>query len=364
MVVYRNIIKRSRALAYSISLVCASHAYSISLPEEGFDVSINSYGDDDTSLTGPLILARKSLSEERTSVKFRAQQISVSDDSTYLIPNAPSYSESHSLFSAGVDYLYFDSVLSFSSGYSSLETTGKADINIDITQELNNGTSALFMGYSHDWLDDSDIDFHQKIQQFRLGNKLSISPSWAMHTSLGWALNDGDLENVLIQRRFQGSSFVGNLDLPGSRAEQSINISSINAKRTGSLKTHYKYSRSNWGQTGHAIQLSFNKIHSAKLSTNYHTRYFTQSESKYYVDSLATPDAGEIIFQSTDKMQAAIKTKEFGVSGKWRFKQAKQKKIHDLKLSFGYSFIRTDYKTFDPVASTGNLIHMNLSGLY
>jgi hypothetical protein len=335
------------------------NVYAIKLPEQGFSVSHNSYNDGDISLSGPLLLVRKTLSEDSLSLKVKYQSLALEDDTQEQIPNLPAYSETQSSLGAGFDYLYFDSSISFSSNYGTQDSSKLFDINMDIAQEFNNANRTLLMGYSHLWNDDSDLGLHNKTQIIRFGYKSIRSENWALLTNLEFASSDGDLEDFLAARRFQQPD---RTELPDSKTERSIKLTSINElKSNNSIRSSIALSKNNWGQDAKILSVIYYQERSRTFAMKYHARYLSNEESQYFLASIIAPQQP---FYSDQRTLAKQNFKEFGLSGQWKLKKRPGKRLDDFRIDLGYALIKSDYDTQPAISNSGSLVHLNFSSSY
>lgn len=344
---------------FALVSLSSLNAYAIQLPEQGFSISHNSYNDGDVSMSGPLFMARKTLSEDSLSLKVLYQGLELEDDSTEQLDNLPTYSESQTSFGAGIDYLYFDSSLSFSSNYGIQDTNKQFDINMDVAQEFNNANRTLLMGYSHKWNDDSDLGMHNKTQIIRFAYKSVRSEKWALLSNLDFASSEGDLEDFLTARRFQ---LPDRTTLPKSKTEKLLQLTSINElKRNNSIRSSIALTQNDWDQDGKTFSINYFQERSETFTMIYSARYVSRAESRYFLESIITPAQD---FYSDHRTLAKQNFKELGIAGQWELKKRPGKRLDDFKIDLGFSLIKSDYSTLSSVSNTGQLLHLNFSSTF
>jgi hypothetical protein len=341
------------ALLFGLNLSAAT------LPKQSFNLSYNDYSDGDYSIGGMSIYGRKTLLNDSLSLKLNYQDLSIEDNYQDQINNAPSYSEKQSIIATGVDYLYYDSILSLNSSYTSAESTKEFALALDVSQEYNNGASAILLGFQHHWEDDGDLGLHNKNRSFHIGRNFTIRPTWVMYTGFKFASADGDLENFQSARRFNDKT---RTNLPSGRSDQLLQIISSNDLRKGLfLNTTLDFSRNDWGQSGNNLELDFLRVRSEKLSVKTLFRLSKLDESSFFLDSVVSPSQ---TFYSDHRYLAKQDTKEFGLTGQWKLKSNSEKRLNNFRLDLGYSFIKHDYLTAQKISNSGHLLHLNFSGNY
>lgn len=354
--------KRAKHL---LSIVCllssgaVSSAFAATLAKQNFSISHNSYNEGDLTMEALALYGRKTLINDTLSLKLNYQDISIEDSYQDQVANAPSYSESQSLFATGLDYLYYDSSLSFNTSYTTVESTALFDLGIEAAQEFNNGISAVSMGFSHGWEDDSDLGLHNKKRKFHIGNNVSIRQTWEIFTGFEFASSDGDLENFQSARRFNNTN---RTQLPSGRSDQVFIFKSSNdLGRNLYVNSQFNIFQNSWGQSGQNIEIDFLRVRSEKLAVKTHFRISEQAESKYFVESVIAP--GQAFF-SDHRSLSKQDTKEFGLTGQWKFKPREEKRINHLKLDLGYTLIKHEYAMSNRISNSGHLLHLNFSGNY
>lgn len=350
---------------WSVILLCLlvvspfSNTFAATLPKESFGISHNDYSEGDLSIGGLSIYGRKTLQSDTLSLKLNYQDLAIEDKYQDQIANAPSYSETQTILSTGLDYLYYDSTLSLNSEYSTVESTGLFDIGLEAAQEFNNGMGSILMGFSHGWEDDSDLGLHNKQRKFHIGNNIKIRPTWMINTTIEFASSDGDLENFQSARRFNNTK---RTQLPSGKSDQVVKFMSSNdLGRNFFVNSEFDLFKNDWGQSGQNIEINFLRVRSEKLAVKTHFRISNQDESKYFVESVISPTQS---FYSDHRSLSKQDTKEFGLTGQWKFKPHEEKRFNNLRLDLGYTFIKHTYAMTDKISNSGHLLHLNFSGNY
>jgi hypothetical protein len=352
-------LKSAALLCLYLSLAISAKSYAISLADQRLDLSVNTYSDGDLTVSATSLFARKTLQDDTLSFKASLQAINIDDSYQDQITNAPSYSESQSLFSAGVDYLYYDSSLSLNTNYSNLDTTSMFDIGVYFVQELKNGAHAILMSFNHGWEDDSDLALHNKSRKINVGGELTLKQTWRLYTGLEFSSSDGDLINFYSARRFNNSS---RTVLPNGRSEQVLKVISTNdIGKQRYLTTELNLFKNNWGQNGDSLELSLVKIRSDVFSTKLHARIYNKDQSNYFLGNITTTSQ---TYYSDHRTLAKQTSQELGLTGQYKFKTNPEKLLNNIQLDGGFSFIKHDYSTLSKITNSGNLLHVNLSANY
>lgn len=350
---------RNFKLGFGMCLLLASTlAFPATLAQQGFAISSSQYDDGDNTLSGTAVYLRKTLSEDTLSLKFKAESLGITEDvSRNQGLTALPYNETENNFSLGLDYIYYDSSITLSTNYGTVETSSMSGILVDVTQEYNNGANYLILGFGNSWENDSELGMHNETRHLNFGNKFGLRPFWTLFTGIEFASSDGDLENFRAARRY---GLPDRTSLPESRSDRLIRITNIfDRGRNRYLNVDVNFFSNDWDQSGKSVELSFQKLRSQRFSLTTHLRISDKSKSKYYMDVIA---ATLEPYYSDHQTLASQDTKELGLRGEWQFKPRENKRINNLKLTAGYTFSKTEYGTADNVSNDGSLLYFNFAG--
>ncbi len=344
------------------SIVCLLFASSLAFPatlaHQGFAISSSNYDDGDNTFSGTAVYLRKTLSEDTLSLKLKGESIGITEDAPRNpIIGALPYAETENSLALGLDYIYYDSSITLSTNYGTVETSSMSGISLDVTQEYNNGANYLVLGFGNGWEDDSELGMHNQTRHLRLGSKFGLRPFWTLFTSAEFSSADGDLENFRAARRY---SMPDRTSLPDSRTDRVIRINNIfDRGKRRYLNIDITFFKNNWAQSGKSVELSFQKLRTERFSLTTHLRMSNKSESAYYLDVItATLEP----YYSDHQTHASQDLKEIGLIGEWRFKPREGKRFNNFKFTGGATFSEIEYGTADKVSNSGTLLYINFAG--
>ncbi len=347
------------ALFAAIFSLLPQAAFAASLPNETFNINTYTIDDGDLAIQGYGILARKTLVTESISVKAGIQSLSVEDSYQTQIEEAPSYTEEQVHYSAGIDYLYFDSSFGIFTQYAIQDTSKTFDLAINLGQEFQNGLSALLMGFSHGWEDDSELGIHNKSRRLSFGFQRYFRSTWLFKANAELRSWDGDLINFHSARRFNDPN---RTNLPTGRSDKRLVLTSSNNLDKGRyLQSELELFSNDWEQVGNSLSLSYLKTHSQKFSSNLHLKTLTREQSLYFTNDVISNTQ---TFFTDHRHQAQLNSKEIGLKGIWSFFPEKIKRLKEPKLELGMVVIKNEYFLKRKTSNTGQLLHLNFSSNY
>lgn len=303
---------------------CATHAGV--LPEDRADALYHSYDGGGVEVTGPSILIRKGDTKNfSTSANYYVD--SISSASIDVLTQGSPYSEQRTQWSASLDYLHADTIMSL--GYSnSDESDYKADTyNINLSQSLFGDLTTVTLGYSRGY-DDVFQNLDDNFKETADHQNYHVSLSQVLTKNLLLGINyDAVTDEGYLQNPYRSFRYSSDPNDPASvplfEPERYPNTRTSNAVSANvlyylpyraAIKGSYRYYADDWDIEAHTVEFAYTHPLRDRWILDINYRFHTQSAADFYGDLFSRPD--EQNFQARDKELSKFKdhTLGFGVS--------------------------------------------------
>ena len=332
------------------------------LPEERADVLFHYYDGGGVTVSGPAILARKSVSDT-VSMSARYYVDMISSASIDVVTTASPYRDKRTEYGVSLDYLHDKSLMSFSYTTSKENDYLSDTYGINLSHDLFGGLTTATFGYSHgqDTVMRVDTSFQDVVDrhQFRAGLNQIVTRRLMVGVSYEGVTENGFLNNPYRSVRI-GLSFPGGARsevYPRARDSQAIAFRGIlglgNDQRplVRSLRAEYRYFQDTWDISAHTLIFGVQRYFGDRWSGEFRYRYYQQSAASFYADLFPT----EFLYMARDKELSTFHSHSFGIKSNWQFLKRPQFRS-SLGLSLDY--MKFEYDDFsDPL--TGELYSFN-----
>ncbi len=269
------------------------------LAEDRADVMTHFYSGGGVTAQGPAILVRKG--NDKSYSAFASYYVdNVTSASIDVQAQASEYTEKRDEVGLGVDYLYNDTITSFSYNNSKESDYLSDSFNIDMSQEFFNGMTTFNMGYSTatDTVMRVDNDFSQGLDRYRyrLGLSQIISKNWITSFNYESIAEKGYLNNPYRAARIFGA-FVPE-KYPSTRTSEAYSFRSLTYfDWRGSIRFDYRYFSDTWGIQSDTFEIGVSKYIGDKNILEISLRFYSQSKASFYSDNFQA----DMLYMARDK---------------------------------------------------------------
>lgn len=355
---------RTSAAAASFALALLLAAPSLDagiLPEDRADALYHSYDGGGVEVTGPSILVRKG-DNKRFSGSVNYYVDSISSASIDVITQGSPYNEQRTQWSASLDYLHADTIMTAGYSYSD-ESDYKADTyNFTISQSMFGELTTVAIGYSRGY-DDVYDNFDPTFKNTADHQNYQVSLSQILTKNLLLSLNydavtdEGYLSNpyrhVLVLNDPNDPSAGANFNTPESYPDtHTSNAVSANflyyLPYRASLRFGYRFYTDDWDITAHTVDFSYTHPLRDRWLFDVGFRYYQQTHADFYADLFDRPDQQN--FMARDKELSEFKDYSVGIGVSYNLLKKPFGFIDKATLNFNYDHIWFKYDDFSNVS--------------
>lgn len=280
-------------------MLFASSSQAAVLAEDRADTMMHYYSGGGITASGPAVLVRKGNNKSYSA--FASYYVdNVTSASIDVQAQASKYTEERNEIGLGIDYLYNDTITSFSYNTSEESDYLSDSFNLDMSQEFFNGMTTFNMGYStaSDTVKRVDNDFSESLDRyrFRLGLSQILSKDWIASVNYENIAEKGFLNNPYRAARIFGA-FVPE-KYPSTRTSDAFAIRSLTYfDWRGSIRFDYRYFTDTWGIQGDTFEVGVSKYIGNKDVLELSLRLYSQSKASFYSDNFTA----DMLFMARDK---------------------------------------------------------------
>ena len=345
-----------RRFATAILLIACCTARAGVLPEDRADALYHSFDGGGVEVTGPSILVRKG-DTKNFSASANYYVDSISSASIDVLTQGSPYSEQRTQWSASVDYLHADTIMSL--GYTnSDESDYKADTyNISVSQSMFGDLTTVTLGYSRG-SDDVFQNLDDNFKETADHNNYHVSLSQVLTKNLVLSVNyDAVTDEGYLQNPYRSFRYLSDPNDPAStplfEPERYPNTRTSNAVSANVLyylpyratvKGAYRYYADDWDIEAHTLEVAYTHPLKDRWIFDLNYRFYTQSDAEFYADLFSRPD--EQNFQGRDKELSKFKDHSLGFGISYYFLDKGISFIDKASLNVRYSHIWFAYDNF------------------
>ena len=295
-----NVCKKVLALAGILFFLLVNNSIRAAvLAEDRADVMAHFYSGGGVTASGPAILVRKGNNKSYSA--FASYYVdNVTSASIDVQAQASKYSEKRDDVGLGIDYLYNDTITTFSYSNSTESDYISDTFNLDMSQEFFNGMTTFNMGYStsSDTVMRVDNDFSQGLDRyrFRLGLSQILTKNWITSFNYENIAEKGYLSNPYRAARIFGA-FVPE-KYPSTRTSEAYSIRSLTYfDWRGSIRFDYRYYSDTWGIKSDTFEVGLSKYIGNKNILGLSLRLYSQNKASFYSDNFTV----DMLYMARDK---------------------------------------------------------------
>jgi hypothetical protein len=324
------------------------------VPEDRGDVMYHRYEGGGVTVQGPALLIRKGIGES-VSLYGGYYVDDVSSASIDVVTTASPYKEKRVEKSAGVDYLYRDTLLGFSFTRSD-EPDYKADtMAFKYVQETFGGMTTVSLGYtvgSDSVLNNTDSSFSDSVDryQWRFGISQVLTKAWLLNLDYEAITEEGFLNSPYRAARVLNTPVPERY--PRARSTHAAALTSIlGLDSRSSLRLGYRFFADNWDISANTVEAVYSRYfgESKRWLGDLRLRNYSQDRASFYADNLTR----EQNYMARDKELSTFTSRSIGVQGTYKLFERRYglERVH-LGLADDYVYFEyadfTDTRTGQP----------------
>lgn len=356
--IFRGVLNYYRAL-FACGLTLASvTANAQVLPQDRVDSLYHSYDGGGIEVSGPSVLVRKSVAD---SVSMTANYYvdSISSASVDVVASGASrYAEERTQLSAGVDYLYDNSILSYSFTNSSENDYEAQTSNFAISQEMFGGLTTVALSYkvgNNVIMDSTNPLFRDnaKTQGYRVSLSQVLTKDMLLGTAYELITDQGFLNNPYRSVRYlDGSVPLGYSPepevYPRSHTSNAIGFNlRYYLPYRASMYGGYRYYIDSWEIEAHTYELGYVHPYNEAWLFDFTYRFYSQTKASFYSDLFPGIDAQD--FRARDKELSTFNDHSIGLGATYKLSRDQMGIFEKGSVNFSYSFFAFKYDDFRDV---------------
>lgn len=353
---------RAPGLIVLLVSVASPWAIAATLPEDNVDLLYHRYEGGGMVIDGPSVLVRKNVGPQ-VSVTGQYYVDSVSAASVDVLATASEYTEERTELTAGVDYLYENSILSL--GYTnSSENDYEADtVYFSVSQEFFGGMSTVTLGYANGWdtvgqRGNKSFAEEADRRNYQFGLSQVITTNSLVGLDFEVVTDEGFLQNPYRQNRFIDPNDPNNFQYQPERYPQTRTSYSVATRALyylpyrASVRAEYRYFSDTWGIDSHTYELAYVHALNPRWSLEGKARYYDQGQADFYSDLYAFENSQTHL--ARDKEMSSFSGITLGGGLVYEWKQTSLPGISRLQGSLLLDWLEFDYDNFRDVTAPGN----------
>jgi len=343
------------------TLLPAAHAQV--LPEDRLDVLYHSYEGDQITITGPSLLARKSIgSKLSVSANYYVDEITSAsiDVRSYASP----YTEQRNEYSLSADYLVGETILSTGFTSSDEQDFEAQTAFFGVSQEVFGGLTTVNLSYARGWDEIgqvTDPTFFREADRrlYRLGLSQVLTKNFLVTLDYEGITDEGFLNNSYRQVRFldpndaRGYRFQPEL-YPETRTSGSLAIGGryfIGAGPSAIYANARTYSDT-WGIDAWNAELGYTYSLRSKWIFDLSARHYSQTAADFYSDLYPFENAQN--FLGRDKEISTFTNTGVKLDVTYDFRVDMFRFLDRGTLNFSYNYIMFEYEDFRNIPEGGD----------
>lgn len=353
---------RELGLLVLLMLVACPWANAATLPEDNVDLLYHRYDGGGMVIDGPSVLVRKNVGPQ-VSVTGQYYVDSVSAASVDVLATASEYTEERTELSAGVDYLYENSILSLGYTNSSENDYEANTLYFSVSQEFFGGMSTATLGYANGWDEvgqsgNESFKAEADRRNYQFGLSQVITTNSLVGLDFEVVTDEGFLQNPYRQNRFIDPDDSSNFQYQPERYPETRTSYSIATRALyylpyrASVRAEYRFFSDTWGIDSHTYELAYVHALNPRWSLEGKARYYDQDQADFYSDLYAFENSQTHL--ARDKEMSSFSGITLGGGLVYEWKQTSLPGISRLQASLLLDWLEFDYDNFRDVTAPGN----------
>ncbi|WP_414674385.1 DUF3570 domain-containing protein [Marinobacter sp.] len=349
-------------LAVVLLILVGSPATAATLPEDQVDMLYHRYDGGGMVIDGPSVLVRKNLGAQ-LSVSGQYYVDSVSAASVDVLAVASPYTEERTELTAGIDYLYQQSILSLGYTNSSENDYEANTVYFSVSQEFFGGMSTLSLGYANGWdtvRERGNESFEEEAERrnYQLGLSQVITANSLLSFDFEVITDEGFLQNPYRQNRFIDPNDPTGFEYQPERYPETRTSYSLASRvlyylpYRASIRAEYRFFSDTWGIDSHTYELAYVHALNPRWSLEGKVRYYDQDQADFYSDLFAFENSQTHL--ARDKELSSFSGVTFGGGLVYEWKQTSLPGISRLQASLLLDWLEFDYDNFRDVTAPGS----------
>lgn len=329
------------------------------LPEDRADAMYHAYSGGGLDVSGPSILARKSIGKH-TSVWGNYYVDSITSATIDVVTSASQYTEERVEQTLGMDYLHDNTTMSLSMTSSVENDFDAKSMNFGISQLMFGDLTTVSLGYAKGWdiitaTGSPSFEEEANRQKYKLGLSQVLTKNLLVDLSFETITDEGYLNNPYRSVRYlvNPTSYATEGEVyPNTRTSHAAAIRALYyLPYRAALRGEVRGYTDTWGINGNMAEIAY--IHPTKQGLTYEASYrvYSQDSASFYSDLFSAP--AEFIYRARDKELSTYSTQTIGLGVSYEFKKHSWGFIDKGSVNLLYNRIQIDYEDFHDLRVTG-----------
>lgn len=329
------------------------------LPEDRADAMYHAYSGGGLDVSGPSILARKSIGKH-TSVWGNYYVDSITSATIDVVTSASQYTEERVEQTLGMDYLYDSTTMSLSMTSSVENDFDAKSMNFGISQLMFGDLTTVSLGYAKGWdiitaTGSPSFEEEANRQKYKLGLSQVLTKNLLVDLSFETITDEGYLNNPYRSVRYlvNPTSYATEGEVyPNTRTSHAAAMRALYyLPYRAALRGEVRGYTDTWGINGNMAEIAY--IHPTKQGLTYEVSYrvYSQDSASFYSDLFNAP--AEFIYRARDKELSTYSTQTIGLGVSYEFKKHSWGFIDKGSVNLLYNRIQIDYEDFHDLRVTG-----------
>ncbi len=322
------------------------------LPEDRADVMYHSYAGGGLDVSGPSLLARKSMGKY-ISVWANYYVDTITSATIDVITSASQYTEERTEKTLGVDYLHDNTTLSLSYTTSEENDFDARTVNFGVSQLMFGELTTVTLGYAKAWdtitaTGSPAFEEEANRQKYKLGLSQVLSKNLLMDLSFETITDEGFLNNPYRSVRYlvtPTSSATEREVYPNTRTSHAVAIRALYyLPYRAAIRGELRGFTDTWGIDANMAEIGYTHPYKDKWIFEVRYRVYSQTQADFYSDLFN--QAGEFTFRARDKELSTFSDQAIGLGATYQFAKHGWGFIDKGSANIFYDRIQFDYKNF------------------
>lgn len=328
------------------------------LPEDRGDAMYHRYQGGGVTVDGPALLVRKDFADKVSlSASYYHDSISAASPDIFIAGASP-YEDSRDEFGMGIDYIYDQSLMSFSYSYGDESDYTAKTLSAGISHDMFDGLTTISMGFSRGWDDVTQngnplFDEQADHYRYKLGLSQVVSKDLLFSLSYEGIADSGFLRSPYRKALLQGAPVEERYPRTRTGNAASIRFHKYWLHRASSYLS-YRFYTDTWDVIGHTTELGYSQYIGSRWLVDVYYRYYSQSGASFYNNNFDQQQN----FMARDKELSTFMSN--GVGTKITYSLFENYLWFDSgSLNLAYEYMRFNY---DDYTAENPLINPNADG--
>ncbi len=347
-------------LAVLLLCLCCAPARAGVLLDDRADAMYHYYNGGGVKVDGPSVLVLKKIGES-VALNGNYYLDSVSSASIDVVTTASKYEEDRTEVSAGIEYLYGNSIMGMSYTNSNEDDYEANTASFGVSIDMFGNMTTVRLGYSYSWdtvenNTDSSFEHKNERQNYSVGLTQVITKDMLLEFTFETITDEGYLNNPYRSVRYEdptsqlGYSFQPE-KYPRTRTSNAAALRGLHyLPWRASVFGEYRFFDDTWDVRAHNIEAGYTHTLWGRWILEAKYRYYTQDKAEFYSDLFSGPDVQN--HMGRDKELSEFHSHTAGIGVSYDFIKDGWSYIDRGSITFQWERIWFDYDDFRDIRDT------------